>query len=51
MTSLPLRDLLSTFNGWTDNTIAKATRVADECGGTVTEQYTTIAYLCRAGRD
>ena len=43
-----MADLLSTFNGWTQDDIATATKAVDRLGGTVTEHYTTIAYVCRA---
>ena len=43
-----MADLLSTFNGWTQDHIATATKAVDRLGGTVTEHYTTIAYVCRA---
>lgn len=48
MTSAQLDDLLRTFNGWTEDQVGAAVRAADGLGGSVTEHYTTIAYLCRA---
>ena len=42
-----LRDLLLTFNGWTDGHIATAVAAAERLGGVVSEHGTTVAYLCR----
>ena len=46
MSSEQLHDLVSTFNGWTEENVATATAAVDRLGGTVTEHYTTIAYVC-----
>lgn len=47
MSSQQVHDLLSTFNGWTGDQIDIATNAAQRLGGTITEHYTTIAYVCR----
>lgn len=51
MTSRQLHDLVSTFNGWTENHVATATKAVDRLGGEVVEHYTTIAYVCAPVRE
>lgn len=48
MSGQQVHDLLSTFTSWTGDQIATATNAVQRCGGTVTEHYPTIAYVCRA---
>lgn len=51
MTGDQMADLVRTFNGWTDGHISAAVEAVDRFGGTVTERYSTIAYLCRRVED
>jgi hypothetical protein len=47
MSADEVRDLFSTFTGWSDDDVEAAGRAVDDLGGRVTEHYVTVLYLCR----
>jgi SAM-dependent methyltransferase len=48
LTSAQVRALFSTFSDWSTDEVEEASRYVDDLGGSVTEHYVTVLFVCRA---